>query len=55
MMGVLLFVSLPERMKCIGTILLLRHAPQIYGFAGGLRPYLVSQAFVIVSQLSRAF
>ena len=44
MMGVLVFFfSLPERMKCIGDhpFVVLRHAPQIYGFAGGLRPYLV--------------
>jgi hypothetical protein len=36
------FFSLPEIIKCIGDhpFVVLRHAPKIYGLAGGLRPYL---------------
>lgn len=53
MMGVLFF-PLPERMKYIGDHPFVAACSSDLRIRRGLRPYLVSQAFVIVSQLSMA-
>lgn len=54
-MGVLLICLSGKNEMHRGTILLLRHAPQIYGFAGGGTTYLVDWQWQRLAKLSRAF